>query len=102
MPCRGCFALTVAAGILLSGHAAFGAEEPSRIYLHKGWQIQSSCEVKASGAKVSAAGFNAQGWHHTDVPATVVGALVAASLSSAAEADGGGGVAAGAAAGAAA
>src|SRR5712671_2777583 len=74
---RRCFALTIAVGTLLSGHAAFCAEEPSRIYLHKDWQIQSSCEVKASAAEISAAGFDAKGWHRSDVPATVVGALVA-------------------------
>ena len=74
---RSCFALAIAAGILLSGHAAFCAEEPSRIYLHKDWQIQSSCEVKASAAEISAAGFDAKGWHHSDIPATAVGALVA-------------------------
>jgi exo-1,4-beta-D-glucosaminidase len=60
----------------LTGHAAFSADEPSRIYLHKDWQIQSSCEAKASGAEISAAGFDSKGWHHTDIPSTVVGALV--------------------------
>jgi len=75
MPCRGCFALTVAAGILLNGYAGFGAEEPSRIYLHKGWQIQSACDVKANGGQISAAGFDVKGWHHSDIPATVVGGI---------------------------
>ena len=56
--------------------AALGAEEPERIYLHRGWQIQSSCEAKASGADISTAGFEAKSWHHTDIPNTVVGALV--------------------------
>src|SRR5437660_459039 len=74
---RGFFVLTIAAGLLLSGRAAFSAEETSRIYLHKEWRIQSACEVKAGGAKVSAVGFDAKDWHHTDMPATVVGALVA-------------------------
>jgi exo-1,4-beta-D-glucosaminidase len=74
---RGSFALMIAAGLLLSSHLASAAEEPSRTYLHKDWQIQSSCKVKAGGAAISGAGFDAQGWHHTDVPATVVGALVA-------------------------
>jgi len=73
---RGCFALTIAAE-LFEWHAAFCAEESSRIYLHKDWQIQSSCEVKTSAAEISAAGFDAKGWHRSDVPATVVGALVA-------------------------
>src|SRR5256884_955683 len=50
---------------------------PVRVYLHKNWQIQSSCEVKASGEQISLAGFDAKGWHTAGVPATVVGALVA-------------------------
>ncbi len=73
---RGWLVLSLAAGMLLSGRTAFGADEASRIYLHKGWQIQSSCEAKASGAEISAAGFATKGWHHTDIPGTVVGALV--------------------------
>ncbi len=58
---------------------ASGATEvqPARIYLHKNWQVQSSCEVKASGEQISSVGFDAAGWHKTDVPATVVGVLVA-------------------------
>src|SRR5204863_7346889 len=52
-------------------------ERPERMYLHKNWQIQSSCEVKASGEQISLAGFDAKGWHTAGVPATVVGALVA-------------------------
>jgi exo-1,4-beta-D-glucosaminidase len=52
------------------------SELPARTYLHKNWQIQSSCEVKAAGEQISTAGFDAKGWHHADIPATVVGALV--------------------------
>src|SRR5712692_7898990 len=57
---------------------AAGATEAqtARIYLHKNWQIQSSCEVKATGEQVSSVGFDAKGWHKADIPATVVGALV--------------------------
>src|SRR5712692_7886085 len=57
---------------------AAGATEAqtARIYLHKNWQIQSSCEVKATGEQVSSVGFDTQGWHKADIPATVVGALV--------------------------
>src|ERR1700720_2828722 len=73
---RGWLALTLAAGMSLTGRAAFSADEQSRIYLHKDWQIQSSCEAKASGTVISAAGFEAKGWHHSDIPSTVVGALV--------------------------
>jgi exo-1,4-beta-D-glucosaminidase len=41
-----------------------------------GWEIQSSCEVKAMGGKVSQPGFATAGWHKTSVPNTVVGTLV--------------------------
>ncbi|HLB86374.1 MAG TPA: hypothetical protein VJK29_01845, partial [Terriglobales bacterium] len=58
---------------------ASGATEvqPARIYLHKNWQVQSSCEGKASGEQISSVGFDAAAWHKTDVPSTVVGVLVA-------------------------
>jgi exo-1,4-beta-D-glucosaminidase len=48
----------------------------SRTYLHKNWRIQSSCETKATGERISVAGFDAASWHKADIPATVVGALV--------------------------
>src|SRR6266403_834648 len=73
---RRCFALTLVAGLLLTGRAALGADEPSKIFLHKDWEIQSSCEAKANGAEISTTGFDAKGWHHSDIPSTVVGALV--------------------------
>src|ERR1700734_4363632 len=47
----------------------------SRMYLHGAWQIQSSCEVKATGAQISTLGFDASGWHAANVPTTAVGAL---------------------------
>jgi exo-1,4-beta-D-glucosaminidase len=53
------------------------SERPVRTYLHKNWQIQSSCEVKAAGEQVSSVRFDVAGWHKADVPATVMGALVA-------------------------
>jgi exo-1,4-beta-D-glucosaminidase len=48
----------------------------STVSLNDGWQIQSSCEAKATGEQVSTAGFAASGWHKTTVPNTVVGTLV--------------------------
>jgi exo-1,4-beta-D-glucosaminidase len=44
--------------------------------LLQGWEIQSSCEVKDSGGKISQTGFATEGWHKTTVPNTVVGTLV--------------------------
>ena len=74
---RVCFVVALAIGSLVTYRAALGAaEDGSKTFLHKDWQIQSSCEAKASGAEISTAGFDAKGWHHADIPSTVVGALV--------------------------
>jgi len=51
-------------------------EEASRTFLHKNWQVQSSCDDKAGGDKISTGGYEAGGWHHANIPATVVGVLV--------------------------
>ncbi|MFZ3215765.1 MAG: sugar-binding domain-containing protein [Candidatus Acidiferrales bacterium] len=64
----------------LAAPALFGdsrAQPPARTYLHSGWSLQSSCKVSATGEQISQAGFQAAGWHSTDVPTTVVAALVA-------------------------
>jgi exo-1,4-beta-D-glucosaminidase len=65
-------------------HAACGQEAQSpvapateAVFLHRGWQLQSSCVAKTSGENISTAGFAAAGWHQAEIPATVVGALVA-------------------------
>ena len=52
------------------------SELPARTYLHKNWQIQSSCDAKATGEQISTAGFDTKGWHQSEIPSTVVGALV--------------------------
>ena len=56
--------------------AAVADGSTNRTYLHKNWQIQSSCDAKAAGEQISQAGFDASAWHKSDIPATVVGALV--------------------------
>ena len=48
----------------------------AKVFVHKDWQLQSSCEDKAGGANVSTVGFDASKWHRTNLPNTVVGALV--------------------------
>ncbi len=45
--------------------------------LQANWEIQSSCEVKATGAELSKVGYRTDGWHRAEVPATIVAALVA-------------------------
>ncbi|MBZ5591519.1 MAG: beta galactosidase jelly roll domain-containing protein [Acidobacteriia bacterium] len=57
---------------------ARAADPPSSTILLNGpWALQSSCAMKAGGAEISATGFETQGWHRTEVPSTVVAALVA-------------------------
>src|ERR1700687_5678216 len=75
------FHLAVAfAAIFLGAAGAFAAEgsagQTAQLFLHKNWLLQSSCEVKATGEQLSTPGFDASAWHHTDLPSTVVGALV--------------------------
>ena len=52
---------------------ARGAAEP----LTGGWMLRSSCEANATGQQISSDGFSTDGWHKTNVPSTVVAALVA-------------------------
>ena len=70
-----------AAGIMaLVAASAMALTSPSTqptLQLHANWTIQSSCEVKAAGEKISSPGFPTRGWHHAEVPTTVVAALVA-------------------------
>jgi exo-1,4-beta-D-glucosaminidase len=70
------FVLAGIAAVFACGGTALGADGPAKIYLHKEWQLQSSCEAKASGKEISAPGFDTKGWHRSDMPSTVVGALV--------------------------
>jgi exo-1,4-beta-D-glucosaminidase len=60
-----------------AGAAAQEAKNPTeRVYLRNDWQIQSSCQVKATGEQISALGFDASAWHTAKIPSTVVAALV--------------------------
>ena len=74
--CR-CVLVLVTALVAVAGAAAQDKAEPAaRVYLHKNWQIQSSCVAKAAGEQISTAGFDGSAWHKADLSATVVGALV--------------------------
>src|SRR5580704_15153878 len=63
--------------VALAGAAAQDTAEPgARVYLRRNWQIQSSCVAKAAGEQISTVGFDGSTWHKSDLPATVVGAMV--------------------------
>ena len=74
--CRCALALLIAAAGAAAVTAQDNAAPGTRVYLHKDWQIQSSCVAKATGEQISAVGFDASTWHKSDLPATAVGALV--------------------------
>ena len=61
---------------LLLAQAGLQTVTPYTLELAHGWTIQSSCEIRATGAEISKVGFITTGWHYTTVPNTVVGALV--------------------------
>jgi exo-1,4-beta-D-glucosaminidase len=66
------------AGTVVTLGAAEPAGQPSsKVLLNGPWALRSSCELKATGAEISVSGFKTQGWHRTEVPSTVVAALVA-------------------------
>jgi exo-1,4-beta-D-glucosaminidase len=77
---RSLFGWTLPSVFLLLPAASLAAdtpgEQPARTYLHKDWQLQSSCEIKAVGSEIATAGFDAASWHHADIPSTVVAVLV--------------------------
>jgi exo-1,4-beta-D-glucosaminidase len=56
--------------------ATASAQQGAKLFVHQDWQLQSSCDAKADGAAISTMGFDASKWHRTDLPNTVVGALV--------------------------
>jgi exo-1,4-beta-D-glucosaminidase len=61
---------------LLLAQAGPQTVTPYTLELAHGWTIQSSCEIRVTGAEISKVGFITTGWHHTTVPNTVVGSLV--------------------------
>ncbi|HTS61185.1 MAG TPA: glycoside hydrolase family 2 protein [Candidatus Acidoferrales bacterium] len=58
--------------------AVLPAAPESKLLLRQGWAIQSSAEVRETGAALSAPGFRPRGWTETTVPTTVFSALSAA------------------------
>ena len=61
----------------ISASAQGGGASAARITLGNGWQLQSSCEPDAAGQRISTPAFQPRGWHETNVPSTVLAALVA-------------------------
>jgi len=60
----------VAAAAAAEGSAA------SRMLLRQDWAVQSSADVRESGAVLSSPAFKPRGWYRATVPSTVLSALV--------------------------
>jgi len=52
------------------------APQASKLFLRKGWSIQSSAQVKEKGDAISTNGFQPRKWYPATVPSTIVGNLV--------------------------
>ena len=66
--------------LLLVVHVATGAAPESdavpKMLLRQGWAIQSSAEVRETGATLSTPAFQPRGWYRATLPSTVLNALV--------------------------
>jgi exo-1,4-beta-D-glucosaminidase len=60
--------------LLLTADRAASAQ--SRLALDRGWQVQSSAQVKEKGDAISTAAYRPSQWYPTSVPTTVLAALV--------------------------
>lgn len=67
--------------IIYTGAKIASADTPeppnTKVFLHAGWALQSSCLFLAKGEQISALRYRTNGWHSATVPTTVVAALVA-------------------------
>ncbi|MGB6482470.1 MAG: sugar-binding domain-containing protein [Candidatus Acidiferrales bacterium] len=72
-----CFALALLFAACPCAFSQEIAAPDGRLPLRTGWQLQSSCQAQVTGGQVSTPGFQAAGWHATNVPSTIVAALVA-------------------------
>jgi exo-1,4-beta-D-glucosaminidase len=52
------------------------SSQPEKLFLRKGWSLQSSAQVTDKGAAISEQSYQPKNWYPTSVPSTVVGALV--------------------------
>ncbi|MFC1888232.1 hypothetical protein ACFL4G_00610 [Thermodesulfobacteriota bacterium] len=53
-----------------------GIELPAPVILDSGWFLQSSEVISAGGEVISSSSYTTEGWYPTDVPATILAALV--------------------------
>jgi hypothetical protein len=69
-------ALVFAAALLTPLAAAANESLPAQVTLDSGWQMQDAAKAAETGAQISAAGFQPNGWYAATVPGTVLTTLV--------------------------
>jgi len=57
--------------------ASAASADPQRTFPLRDWTLQSACNVKETGEKISTADYQPADWHKVTVPSTVVASLVA-------------------------
>ena len=79
-PARQVHSSSMVFAILLPASAVFltaaAAGQEPKMLLRDNWVLESACRIKAPGEEISKVGFGTPEWHKTQVPASVVGALV--------------------------
>ena len=68
--------LLIGTGSILGAQSSDPGSSPLRVTLAQGWELQSSAQVPEKGSAISQNGFRPSGWYKTDVPSTVLSALV--------------------------
>ena len=65
-------AMALAALLFLPAFASADSHDDfgTKLFLHSGWELQSSCKVKGGGDKISLPEFSTAGWHSTMVHST--------------------------------
>ena len=53
-----------------------GLPQPAKLFLRKGWSIQSSARVTEKGDAISQNKYQPRNWYPATIPSTVVGTLV--------------------------
>jgi exo-1,4-beta-D-glucosaminidase len=74
--CLFLLSLVIGTSSILGAQASGEGVNPLRLDLAEGWTLQSSARVSQPGSAVSLDSFKTSGWYKTDVPSTVLAALV--------------------------
>lgn len=74
--CLFALSLLIGTGSFLGAQSSRNDQPPLRLDLAKGWTLQSSARVPQTGSVISQDDFKPSGWYETNVPSTVLAALV--------------------------